>query len=63
MDGGAVSGSVTGFENVDLAGYTGGGASVTAVKTGSTMTGTACNRTALLVVLEAIRLTAALELQ
>jgi len=40
LDGGAISGSVTGFENVDLAGYTGFGASVTAVKTGSTITGT-----------------------
>jgi hypothetical protein len=41
MDGGAISGSITGFENVDLAGYTGGGAAVTAIKTGSTITGTA----------------------
>jgi hypothetical protein len=40
MDGGAISGSVTGFENVDLSGYTGFGASVTAIKTGSTITGT-----------------------
>jgi Ca2+-binding RTX toxin-like protein len=40
MDGGAISGSITGFENVDLAGYTGGGAAVTAIKTGSTITGT-----------------------
>ena len=41
LDGGAISGSVTGFENVDLSGYTGFGASVTAIKTGSTITGTA----------------------
>lgn len=40
LDGGAISGSVTGFENVDLSGYTGFGASVTAIKTGSTITGT-----------------------
>jgi len=41
MDGGALSGSITGFENVDLSGYGGGfGANVTAVKTGSTITGT-----------------------
>jgi Ca2+-binding RTX toxin-like protein len=40
MDGGAISGSITGFENVDLAGYSGGGAAVTAIKTGSTITGT-----------------------
>jgi hypothetical protein len=41
MDGGAISGSITGFESVDLAGYSGGGAAVTAIKTGSTITGTA----------------------
>ena len=40
LDGGAISGSVTGFENVDLSGYTGFGASITAIKTGSTITGT-----------------------
>ena len=40
LDGGAISGSITGFENVDLSGYTGFGASVTAIKTGSTITGT-----------------------
>jgi hypothetical protein len=39
MDGGAISGSVTGFENADVSGYTGGGASITAIKTGSTITG------------------------
>ena len=40
LDGGAISGSITGFESVDLSGYTGFGASVTAIKTGSTITGT-----------------------
>jgi hypothetical protein len=39
MDGGAISGSITGFENADVSGYTGGGASITAIKTGSTITG------------------------
>jgi len=41
LDGGAISGSITGFESVDLSGYTGGfGSVVTAIKTGSTITGT-----------------------
>jgi len=40
MDGGAISGTVLGFENVDLSGYTGFGAVVQAIKTGSTITGT-----------------------
>ena len=44
MDGGAITGSVTGFENVDLAGYTGAGASITAYASatgvGSVITGT-----------------------
>jgi len=41
MDGGAISGSVTGFENVLLDGYAGGnGAVITAASGGSTMTGT-----------------------
>jgi hypothetical protein len=40
MDGGAISGTVLGFESVDLSGYTGFGAVVQAIKTGSTITGT-----------------------
>jgi hypothetical protein len=41
MDGGAISGSITGFENVLLDGYAGGnGAVITAAAGGSTMTGT-----------------------
>jgi len=40
MDGGAVGGTVLGFENVDLSGYTGFGAAITAIKTGSKITGT-----------------------
>jgi hypothetical protein len=41
MDGGAISGSITGFENVALDGYAGGfGAVVTAAAGGSTITGT-----------------------
>jgi hypothetical protein len=41
MDGGAISGSITGFENVLLDGYAGGhGAVITAASGGSTMTGT-----------------------
>lgn len=43
IDGGAPTGSVTGFESVDLAGFTGGGAAVTAIKTGSTIVGTGQN--------------------
>jgi len=44
MDGGAISGSITGFESVDLAGYTGFGAAVTGYQkvgstAGSTVTG------------------------
>jgi hypothetical protein len=41
FDGGATSGTVSGFENADLSGYTGTyGASVTAIATGSVITGT-----------------------
>jgi len=40
MDGGAITGSISDFENVDLSGYTGGGASVIARAKGSTITGT-----------------------
>jgi hypothetical protein len=43
MDGGALPGSVTGFENVNLSGFTGFGAVVNAVKTGSTIVGTGSN--------------------
>jgi len=42
MNGSAPTGTVTGFENVDVSGYTGTmGAQITAVATGSTITGTA----------------------
>jgi hypothetical protein len=41
MDGGATAGTVSGFENVDLAGFAGFGAAVTAIKTGSTIIGSA----------------------
>ena len=40
MDGGPVAGSVTGFENVLLDGFSGGGAVVIAAATGSSVTGT-----------------------
>jgi len=40
MDGGPVAGSVTGFENVLLDGFQGGGAVVIAAATGSSVTGT-----------------------
>jgi hypothetical protein len=43
MDGGALPGSVTGFENVNLSAFTGFGAVVNAVKTGSTIVGTGSN--------------------
>jgi len=39
MDGGATAGTVSGFENIDLAGFAGFGAAVTAIKTGSTVIG------------------------
>jgi len=38
MDGGAITGAVSGFENVGLADFTGGSAVVTAIKTGSIVT-------------------------
>jgi hypothetical protein len=43
MNGGAITGSVTGFESVDLAGYTTFGAVVKAGKTGGTIVGTGQN--------------------
>jgi hypothetical protein len=41
MDGGATAGTVSGFENIDLAGFAGFGAAITAIKTGSTIIGSA----------------------